>query len=103
MYSQIPQPQDAESDTFHSSQTDSLVEAAETDVALSRSIKEMSVINQNTLIQLDLPKADIWTNTPKCTQGQLQHVGKRSRIRTHSFRHMGTDQCTYIQTIQTKN
>lgn len=37
---------------------DSLVAAAETDAALSRSIKEMRVINQNGLIQLDLPKAD---------------------------------------------
>ncbi len=58
MNSQIPQPRDAELDTFHSSQTDSLVGVAETDAALSGSIKEMRAINQTGLIQLDLPKAD---------------------------------------------
>lgn len=56
MNSQIPQPQDAELDTFHFSQTDSMVGVTET--ALSGSIKEMRAINQTGLIQLDLPKAD---------------------------------------------
>lgn len=59
MYYQIPQNHRvAESDTFHSAQTDSPVGATETDAALGGSIKEMRVINQNVLIQLDLPKAD---------------------------------------------
>lgn len=89
-------------DTFHSSQTDSLVGAEKTDAALSRSIKEIRAINQNGLIQLDLPKADkeigpMWTNTLTCTQGQIQHVGMRVRIRTPSHKHLDTDIQTKIK------